>query len=138
MEPHRSDTAYFFGCWRDVGHYWWRPVGGGRFTLGVEKISWREFEYGCPTDQPWGHVDGKLYPRPSGQSEAALHHKDGWTALAMVDRTVDSRPGSNSVFMFHATLDFDQAVDAARAHFPGVVERIEAAAPITEGARTNA
>jgi hypothetical protein len=129
-QPHHFDTAYYFGCWREVGHYWWRP--------GPSQISWREYEQGCPTDQPWGHLDGKLTPPSHRQSEAALHHREGWTALAVHDYTVDSRPGSNIAFLFDATLDFDRAVKAARAEFPQVVERVEAAAPITEEARANA
>src|SRR3954464_1419685 len=97
--------AYYFGCWNSVGHYTHDPKGkhvyskrGGGFY---------------PDDQPWEKIDGMLTPGQRNdqgrlvydamskehQGEAALHHKDGWTALAIHDFTVDSRPNSNSVFL---------------------------------------
>lgn len=119
----RGSRAYYFGCWRSAGHYFWTP--------GPSSV--RERYQETVARLPWDKVDGKLHP--SGvQSEAALHHAGGWTALAMADRTVDSRGGSNSVFFFQDVLTFDQALAEARRLFGVVVARIEAAAPIFDTA----
>lgn len=67
---------------------------------------------------------------PAQQGKAAIHHKDGWTALAIHDFTVDSRPNSNSVFLFKDALDFQGIVLAAREAFPKIMRRIEGAGPI--------
>lgn len=58
---------------------------------------------------PWGDsIDGRaMYPSNGRQGHAALHHKDGWTALCINDRSVDSRPGSHSAFLTEGTLTFD-------------------------------
>lgn len=114
-----SERAYYFGCWQRPGHYFWTPG----------PTSVRE-HYGVTVARlPWDRVDGGLNPS-SIQSEAALHHAGDWTALAMTDRTVDDRGGSNSVFFLHDSLTFEQALSEARRLFPVVVARIEAARPI--------
>lgn len=125
MPSHSSGepSAYYFGCWRQSGHYF--------FTEGM--ASARESYNATKARLPWDRIDGALYPSGE-QSEAALHHAGGWTALAMADRTVDSRGGSNSVFLFKDTLTFDQALARARELFGPVVARIEAARPIFDTA----
>jgi hypothetical protein len=118
--------ALYFGCPRGVWHY---REAGHRFVApsGNPLKTWVS-----QAQQPWGlKVDGGLAPREwdsrrapeMPQGVAALHHKDGWTALSFWDRSGDSRPASNSTFIFDAALDFDQAVAAARAHFAGLFER---------------
>lgn len=96
-------------------------------------------------DTPWEeHVDGKLTSGKRNlrgrldyhamdlpnQSRAALHHKDGWTALSMHDFSVDSRPNSNSNFFFDEILDAGAACAKAAFTFPEVWARIEQAAPV--------
>jgi hypothetical protein len=109
-------VSIYFGCERPgvKGHYYWLPgmkmADGG---LDGARLS------------PFGEVDGRLTPpATTTQGAAALHHCGGWTALAIHDYSVDRRPGSNSVFLFYATLAFDEAVAAAREAFPDVVSRI--------------
>lgn len=125
--------AFYFGCargvWgrRDVGHFMYEP--GGR-----QSDHWNSVG-------PFDGIDSQLAPvsrygrlgfRGDGQNGhgdeypngvAALHHKDGWTALAFWDNTGDSRGNSNSNFFFDETLDFEAAVAAAREHFPELFER---------------
>jgi len=128
MSNERVGEAYYFGCWKRAGHFFFLP-----HMRAAPVFEWDQWF--APT--PWGSkVDGHLTPgkRDHGgrlaalnrgdQGAAALHHKDGWTALAVHDFTVDSRGGSNSVFFFNDTLDFDEAVAAATGHFPEVVARI--------------
>ena len=115
----KTAPVYYFGCIERPGHYFWKPNG----TKIYDPIG------------PWGYaVDGKL--APSGkqvQRIAALHHKDGWTALSFWDRSVDERPGSNSAFVTEQTLSFDAMLALAQSFFPQVFARLSG--PVTpEGA----
>ncbi len=113
--------AYYFGCWGRSGHFLWTPDADTR-------------------DQdrrllPWPKIDGVLCPGPrhrrsgevanedESQGSAAIHYRDGWTALAFWDRSVDSRHGSNSVFLFRGTLSADEILSAARKAFPAIFAR---------------
>jgi hypothetical protein len=109
---------FYFGCGSEAGHYYWTP---GRH--GMAKTRWLSAaDHGLP----WGRVDGQLTPRGREvQGEALLHHKDGWTALAFWDRSVDTRGGCNSVFFFDSRLSFEQALADAREHFPQVFARFD-------------
>lgn len=107
--------AYYFGCVNRAGHYFWDVnLHKARGTRGVYK----------PDGLPWEHVDGKLVDEGRPQGEAWLHHKGGWTALAFNDRTVDSRPGSNSAFFFGWEMDFDTTLVTAERVFPVIMERL--------------
>ena len=109
--------VYYFGCRNDSGHYLW-----DRQRRSVEY--WDRLAHASISPVPWPRLDGELCDGGYGvQGRARLHHKDGWTALAFADRSIDKRPGSNSAFFFEATFDFEQAVAAARQHFPEIVER---------------
>lgn len=119
--------AIYFGCLGGVGHFYYDIAGR---SLGI-----RSKELGLP----WERVDGALTPGKrdrrgrldyhaqdaTHQGEAAIHHKDGWTALAIHDFTVDSRPGSNSVFFFRAPgLDDTECLFSIGQFFPKIGERI--------------
>lgn len=117
-----SDTVLYFGAIGRAGHYVWMNEHQ------TSRDHWNAVG-------PWKQIDGALTPgrrSRSGrletrgeQGDAALHHKDGWTALAFHDFTVDERGGSNSAFFVHrADLTADEVLDAARAVFPRVVERV--------------
>ncbi len=119
--------ALYFGCPRGV---WGYSEAGHRFCWpGGSGVLMREGE-----KNPWAlKVDGGLAPRKwdscrapeCPQGVAALHHKDGWTALSFWDRTGDSRGNSSSTFLFDAVLDFDSAVTAACDHFPELFNRFD-------------
>jgi len=110
--------AYYFGCYGPAGHVW---HGQGMRSLGLSGAE----------GTPWlaGDVDGGLAPRDGRdelpQGVAALHHRDGWTALSFWDRTGDSRGNSNSTFVLEAELDFDQALALARELFPELFARFD-------------
>lgn len=116
-----AGRAYYFGCLCGVngetqaGHY--------LHDDHLRTVSWRERDA-----QPWGYIDAQLAPKlgrheEAPQGHAALHHKDGWTALAFWDRSGDSRDNSNSAFLFDHVLTFDAALAAAREAFPALFER---------------
>jgi hypothetical protein len=57
----------------------------------------------------------------------ALHFVHGWTLLAMWDRSMDTRPGSNAVFLMPGTWTEAQMWDEARRQYPHIVKRLTAA-----------
>jgi hypothetical protein len=104
---------YYFGAIGDAGHYLWTEDFG--HMRGFETMQ----------QLPWGY---RIYAElcPSGEQVegvARIHHLAGWTALAFWDRSVDHRPGSNSVFIFRGELTFDDAVARAKEKFPDVWAR---------------
>jgi hypothetical protein len=128
----KPDIVVYFGCWDRVGHGLHLP--GGRRPDRDDPI------LGLNNAGPFKRLDGTLTPRETTkQSAAAIHHRDGWTALAMHDYTVDHRGASNSAFVMDSDLSFEHAYAHALQAFPGVMKRIYDAAPIrlvqTEGAR---
>lgn len=73
---------------------------------------------------PWGlRIDGGLLPKQEHQHEPIVSHQDGWTAMAFWDRTVDTRPGSNSCFLAEGDYSLDEMCALAVKHFPRVVKR---------------
>jgi hypothetical protein len=97
---------YYYGPWREPGHY-----------LHDELLN----HLWCDAIGPWfiGDLDGKLQPKDPQQREglAVLHHKEGWTALAFWDRTVDKRMACCSVYLADEILDFDEMVKRSKARF---------------------
>jgi hypothetical protein len=108
---------FYFGCWRDVGHYLWLPGMTHSWAGWFSKFA--------------GKLDGVPPPRDTlDQGVASLHYlcaqrPDCVTALAFWDRSVDRRPGSNSVFFIPGRHVFDDALAAAREAFPQVFDRFE-------------
>lgn len=97
-----TTKVYYFGCDGQAGHYMHTP------DMRTDSAFMRS--------NPWGYgIDDGF---------KGLQHKDGWTALAMTDYTVDSRPGSNSVFLAEGEFDAKQMAELAVLHFPSIVKRI--------------
>ena len=116
MTDQAAMRAFYFGTVGRAGHYWHdETLRHARFDG-----PWP----GKPSGYPWPYVDGHFTESKGKQGVASVHHSEGWTVLAMADYTVDSRPGSNSVFVFDATLDWDEALIAAKERFPRIVARI--------------
>jgi hypothetical protein len=110
------DPIYYFGCIREAGHYLYSSNGWKDYSLLDTIIPWRY------------KVDGNLCPPDmSGQYEieglAMLHYKDGWTALAFWDRSVDHRHKSNSCFLAPGYFSFEEMLKLAKEYFPSVMKR---------------
>jgi hypothetical protein len=122
--------VYFFGCWNDLkGHHLWQPR-----PARYESVRHRGLI-------PWTEIDGALTPGNRGGSSlyamrdnhvesseqveglAALHHHDGWTALAWWDRSVDMRHGSNAALFARGEHDVAAMLKLGRQHFPTVMAR---------------
>lgn len=122
-ESTSQPRVYYFGCYGAPGHMFWAP--GMRRPPRGERPE---------TIVPWGYgVDGGLAPRKSegrhaaehAQGVAALHHKDGWTALSFWDRTGDSRGNSSSTFLAEREdATYDDMVTLACEAFPQVIARL--------------
>ncbi len=109
----------YFGCIDEPGHY----LFDGRFKFGKRPAlvpGWSKWV-------KWANKrDGLLAPEFNGVSgRALLHHFDGFTVLAFWDRSVDSRGGSNSMFIVPGIKAFTDVIDIARVAFPGVFERFQ-------------
>jgi hypothetical protein len=106
----------YFGALGDLGHYFYSQEGGRIHDYPHPDVPWKEVDGGlCP-----GSVPGDHYSRscPEVVGEALLHHKDGWTALSFWDRTIDTRPASNSNFFAEGTFTFEEMVELAKTRFP--------------------
>lgn len=129
-----SVSAYYYGCWRQLGHYLWlRGSGGVPIKASREDRDRLLGGYPHTLDRkpgliPWGYaLDGGLLRGRSrlASGEAVVEQRDGWTAISFVDRSVDHRPGSNSTFAFERLLSPETALESARAAFPPIFERFE-------------
>lgn len=115
------ERTVYFGCVGQAGHYYWNRGSAAR-------------PYSRPGARdaatPWGYkVDGGLLPKRSGLNldEGVVHvvHEHGWTALMFTDRSVDTRPGSWSVYCIPDTLDGPEALEIAREAFPTIFARYQ-------------
>ena len=105
---------YYYGCKEESGHFLWQP---NRITT-------------VPFHQegliPWINIDMGLCPQTTRkQGVAKIHHKEGWTAIAFWDNSIDTRPGANSVFLYEDLLEYDQMIEAFEEHFPNIYNRFK-------------
>lgn len=117
-------TAFYFGTYRQAGHYLW-----DEYMQHAEHDGYKALPYRDGRERPWGllpwkQIDGAFNPS-AREGEAAVAHKDGWTALGFANYTDDKRGGSNSAFFFDQILDFDAALTLARETFPSVFEHLD-------------
>lgn len=120
-DPHLSliERTVYFGCVGQAGHYYFRRGAAGHpYRVGAADRA----------TTPWGYkVDGGLLPKNAGidleQGHAHVVHEHGWTALVFTDRSVDSRPGSWSVYCIPEILDGPEALMLVRAAFPTIFAR---------------
>lgn len=152
-----SPRVFYFGCWKQPGHYLFAPGGASvRHPL-------------CDRIELYGgeriHLDGSLAPRrlrpyfgggmtfsgsgktrelrdrigynseefPQGQF---MRHvlDNGFTAIQWWDRQQgDSRGACNSTILMEGEHTTEEMLAAAREHFPHVLERLEKAGiPLVE------
>lgn len=106
---------YYFGCWKDVGHYL-HIMTGSRIGM-----------YAVPEDFPcpFAALDcGVLPPRlPQVEGRATLVHLNGWTLLSFWDYSIDTRAGSCSTFVLRGLHTFVETCALAQEGFPRVWRR---------------
>ena len=107
-----TPTVLYYGCHKGVGHYLHNSTGNR--ICEHEGLPWHRAE-----------IDGRLQPTgPQYQGRIAHHQRQGWTALAWWDRSVDGRGKSSSTVLINAEQDPEQALATAKAALPWLFERI--------------
>lgn len=126
----KAGEVYWFGCPSGFRGHGMTKVGASGDPDGFERRN------------PWGSkIDGGLCPgagRPAParggmeshlvaqvEGEGLWHFKDGWSAIAFWDRSVDSRGNSNSVFIVRGSWSFKEVVEIAKRAFPDVWARFD-------------
>lgn len=127
----KATQVYFNGVFRagEAGHYLYSPTGETHHH--ATDIPWpsHDLDGGLVWNAGRWRVEGRSCWRepvtagPSVQGHAALHYKDGWTALAWHDFTGDERGGSNSLVLARGILSFDEMVALFKLYFPAQFER---------------
>lgn len=99
----------YFGCKNEAGHYCWDETGKRLFRH--ENLFLLNH-------------DTKLAPQnDKTESRAILHHYPDFTVLAYWDYKVDSRPGSNSMFLTNGKKSPQEIIDEIKTSFPDIWER---------------
>lgn len=111
--------VYFFGCRGVPGHYLieggqGRCAGAGSGNKLPEPLRGRGSK-----------LDGQYAPCDTLQQEgyACLRCVEGWTVLAFWDRSLDTRFGSNAVFIAHGEHKFERMCEIAQEFFPEIWQR---------------
>ena len=105
--PKIEPLMLYFGPWAEAGHFMLKEDGAWATKEQVARLPWGQYE-----------PDGSLQPEgQQNEGEALLHHKDGWTALAFWDRTVDTRGNSSSTYIAEGVFTFEQMVEMAKTRF---------------------
>lgn len=111
---------YYFGCYKEAGHYLWRAYQDGSITKMYEHNT--EF----PKDFPiqYRALDSCLlgYTKQI-EGKGTLNYINGWTILAFWDRSQDKRFNSNSAFMIQGNYSLDKMKELAKAYFPQIYKR---------------
>jgi hypothetical protein len=123
----------YFGCWGGTGHHLYAPGGRPMDYYDERARCARALDGGylpearSRPERTEGLSLAELYEAEEPQGVARLTHERGRTILALWDRTVDGRRSSHSTFLLPGTLDFGEAVAAAREAFPLIWRRLDAA-----------
>jgi hypothetical protein len=103
----------YFGCIKEPGHF--------VFNTQEEYIYHRK----SPEVQFLCNNDGQLAPKDDNKHGATkIHHFTEYIIIAMWDYSVDTRPGSNSMFLIPGRHTSGMAISLAKQFFPNIWKRI--------------
>jgi len=105
MEESQLEPLYF-GCKNGPGHYVFRPDGN--------EVSRRDNPYAAWLKQH----DAKIATGWGKQGVIVYKQFPEFVIIAYTDYTVDSRPGSNSMFLIPGNLSESEAIQQAKSLFP--------------------
>lgn len=123
--------VYFFGVLRarEAGHYLYTPNGQTLDTM-RSPLPWppHDFDGGLTWNAGAWIVRGQNRRREQArgeclQGDAALRHRNGWTALSWHDFTGDNRGGSNSTIFARGIFTAEEMLELLERHFPTVHAR---------------
>ncbi len=100
---------FYFGPWSSPGHFVFCEDGRTADEVARGIIPWHP-----------GQMDGPLQPHTDSYEQeglALIHHRDGWTALAFWDRSIDTRHGCNSTYLAKGDFTFTEMVEMAKERF---------------------
>jgi hypothetical protein len=95
-----TTECLYFGCIGFAGHHVWARTGTSDSEV------WRRDAERAYLHRLFGPIDGALcwnsralYGRDEAEGRAFITHRNGWTALAFWDRSLDKHPSSHSAFL---------------------------------------
>lgn len=133
-KPDDVEAIYYGAIFRGSGHCFilpngWGTVGGysgSRSETFLPQL-WRDRPHDLPpmaVGLGRGHSgDRRELAESEPEGVVRVHQLDGWTALAMWDRSLDPRGNCLSVFFVRGAHTFATGLAAARAAFPTVFGR---------------
>lgn len=106
----------FFGAVKQAGHYLWRS-GGFSASRAFEKALPFHFHF----------LDAGMLPEGVPQVEGAAGYCmiNGWTVVSFWDRSVDSRMGSNSAFIYPDERSFEEMIAISNVQLPWFWSRVK-------------
>lgn len=115
--------TYYFGCGlSEKGHYWFVPLDGNLHHINMRELPLVLGNIAktidgtlCPTNAKQGIINRWLL-----ESECSTV----WTFIAFNDYSVDTRPGSNSVFIFEGNYDTIEACKLIDKYYPKIANRL--------------
>ena len=110
LEQLKDAKGYYFGCIDEPGHYVWSATS-------KRKVYNKFTDWICKMD------DLLTTKFENNDGQGLLHQYDGFTILAFHDCSVDTRPGSNSMFIFYGTLSFSEVIHEANINFPEIMNK---------------
>lgn len=111
--------TYYFGCWGGYGHYLWQQNGRHPQPSTILDLPWKEKDLDCTLCPRYQRYS----TNQQNEGEALLHHKNGWTALAFWDRSIDKRHGSNSVLLIQKEVTLEEAIEIFKQEYPSIWSR---------------
>ena len=126
------NMCFYFGCWNQPGHYLHDKTGCNLRGVGPFRDM---FDPATTLDTRYApgvsalRAAGRRFDIPANQDEheTARYDVDGWTVLAMWDRSVDTRGGCNAAFIAEGPHTDAEMWMLARRDFPRIVARLKVA-----------
>jgi hypothetical protein len=108
------ENLFYFGCLRDVGHYFWE-------TENHRKVN--EVGTGIPRNL-FTALDGTFCPPPNLAAGLVQSSNVGpWMIISWWDNSIDRRPGSHSTFIGKGFQFTHELFEEAQLKFPSVFAR---------------
>lgn len=116
---------FYFGCKNGAGHYAHDVRGNYLGRHWLNKLDGRTAPKRNRAELPQGHC--------SLSYTTGNDNDPPYTLVSFWDRSVDSRPGSNSIFAIPGELKFEEALVAINTNFQWVVSRFRFPLVLAEG-----
>jgi hypothetical protein len=124
MTTSTETPVYYFGCWDQAGHYLVDPSGRNVSQAGPFTPSNLDVTFPPRMSKPGHSVSSRSV---EDETIVVLEHWQGWTVLAMWDRSIDTRGASNAAFIAEGKHTHDEMWELARRYYPKIVARLKAA-----------